>query len=155
MDIKSFFGFEASVEKLAMKQYSANLTKGKEIIEYYINELTEQGITHIPIWTPSSSVNPIHESTTISITEDPSLIAARRRLSSQDASNIFMSSSPPKASAISATTAANFSSLSDELEKFQIDENSQEKLRKFNFFKAFYFCFFLFFCFLFIIYFFA
>jgi len=128
LDIKSFFGFEASVEKLAMKQYSANLTKGKEIIEYYITELTEQGITHIPIWTPSSSLNPIHESTTISITEDPSLIAARRRLSTQDASNIFMSSSPPKASGIAATTAANFSSLSDELEKFQIDENSQEKL---------------------------
>jgi len=138
-----------------MKQYSANLSKGKEIIEYYVNELMNQGITHIPIWKPSSSINSTHESTTVSITEDPSLIAARRRLSTQDASNIFMSSSPPKASAMATTTASNFSALSDELERFQIDENSQEKLRKFNFFKVFYFCFCCFFCFLFIIYFFA
>jgi hypothetical protein len=143
LDIKSFFSFEASVEKLAMKQYSANLAKGKEIIEYYINELTNQGITNIPIWTESSSPNPTLESigplTTISVHEDPSLIAARRRLSTQDASNIFTSSSPPKASAMASTTAANFSALSDELESFQIDENSREKQRKFNEFIAFYF----------------
>jgi hypothetical protein len=133
LDIKSFFGFEASVEKLAMKQYSTNLAKGKEIIEYYVNELMNEGITNIPLWTESlSPPNSTQESTTISINEDPSLIAARRRLSSQDASNIFTSSSPPKASGITATTAANFSALSDELESFQIDEYSQEKQRKLN-----------------------
>lgn len=140
MDIKSFFGFEASVEKLAMKQYSANLSKGKEIIEHYITELTSEGVTNIPIWTESLSSNLNHElstlpsttTTTMSINEDPSLIAARRRLSSQDASNIFTSSSPPKAAAIFATAAANFSALSDELESFQIDENSHGKQGNFN-----------------------
>jgi hypothetical protein len=33
LDVKSFFGFESTVEKLAVKQYSANLAKGKEILE--------------------------------------------------------------------------------------------------------------------------
>ncbi|CAF0977101.1 unnamed protein product [Rotaria sordida] len=144
LEIKSFFGFEASVEKLAMKQYSTNLAKGKEIIEHYVNELLNQGITNIPIWTESSSsssssiitttttttttmTHPNQELTTISVNDDPSLIAARRRLSSQDASNIFTASSPPKASASAATTASHFSALSDELENFQVDENSQEK----------------------------
>lgn len=114
-----------------MKQYSANLAKGKEIIEYYINELTSQGVTNIPIWIESTSTNTSQDSTTTnssSINEDASLIAARRRLSSQDASNIFTSSSPPKAAAAMATaSAANFSALSDELESFQIDENNRER----------------------------
>nr|CAB3265929.1 SEC14-like protein 5 [Phallusia mammillata] len=50
MEIKSFFGFESSVEKIAMKQYAANIKKGKEIIEYYLNELQKDGITYIPTW---------------------------------------------------------------------------------------------------------
>uniref|UniRef100_A0A4X2L4X5 SEC14 like lipid binding 5 n=1 Tax=Vombatus ursinus TaxID=29139 RepID=A0A4X2L4X5_VOMUR len=53
LDIKSFFGFENAVEKIAMKQYTANIKKGKEVIEYYLNELISQGISHIPRWTPS------------------------------------------------------------------------------------------------------
>lgn len=131
LDIKSFFGFETTVEKLAMKQYSANLSKGKEIIEHYVNELMNEGITSIPIWTEStcetlSSSHP-QETSIVSVNDDPSLIAARRRLSSQDASNIFTAASPPKAMAAAATSAANFSALSDELESFQIDENTQEK----------------------------
>ncbi|CAN8002366.1 unnamed protein product [Ixodes hexagonus] len=48
LDVKSFFGFESAVEKLAMKQYSQNISKGKEIIEYYINELLKEGITYLP-----------------------------------------------------------------------------------------------------------
>ncbi|XP_075724661.1 real-time [Rhipicephalus microplus] len=48
LDVKSFFGFESAVEKLAMKQYSQNISKGKEIIEYYINELLKENITYIP-----------------------------------------------------------------------------------------------------------
>lgn len=48
LDVKSFFGFESAVEKLAMKQYSQNISKGKEIIEYYINELHKEGITYLP-----------------------------------------------------------------------------------------------------------
>ncbi|KAL6722822.1 hypothetical protein Aduo_017907 [Ancylostoma duodenale] len=48
LDVKSFFGFEATVEKLAVKQYAANLAKGKEILEYFIDELIKSGVTYIP-----------------------------------------------------------------------------------------------------------
>ncbi|WAQ97346.1 S14L1-like protein [Mya arenaria] len=51
LDIKSFFGFENTVEKIAMKQYTQNIKKGKEVIEYYINELLTEGVTNIPRWT--------------------------------------------------------------------------------------------------------
>ncbi len=120
-----------------MKQYSANLAKGKEIIEYYVNELMNEGsVTNLPIWTEPLSTSPINQTqeltTTISANQDPSLIAARRRLSTQDASNIFTSASPPKASGITTTAAANYSAVSDEFETFQIDENTQEKQRKLN-----------------------
>ncbi|XP_050735826.1 SEC14-like protein 1 isoform X3 [Eriocheir sinensis] len=50
LDIKSFFGFESTVEKIAMKQYSQNISKGKEIIEYFIEQLSKEGITYIPRW---------------------------------------------------------------------------------------------------------
>ena len=52
LDVKSFFGFEATVEKIAMKQYSANISKGKEIIEHFIKELADEGITEVPPWKP-------------------------------------------------------------------------------------------------------
>ncbi|XP_066998063.2 SEC14-like protein 1 [Anabrus simplex] len=50
LDIKAFFGFENSMEKLAMKQYSQNISKGKEIIEYFVNELKKEGVTSVPQW---------------------------------------------------------------------------------------------------------
>ncbi|KAM9296092.1 SEC14-like protein 1 [Gastrophryne carolinensis] len=53
LDIKSFFGFESTVEKIAMKQYTSNIKKGKEIIEYYLKQMEEEGITHLPRWTPA------------------------------------------------------------------------------------------------------
>ncbi|XP_006874960.1 PREDICTED: SEC14-like protein 5 [Chrysochloris asiatica] len=53
LDIRSFFGFENALEKIAMKQYTANIKKGKEVIEYYLNELISQGVSHIPRWTPA------------------------------------------------------------------------------------------------------
>ncbi|XP_062396019.1 SEC14-like protein 5 [Sardina pilchardus] len=53
LDIKSFFGFESTVEKIAMKQYTANIKRGKEVIEYYLNELMQEGITEIPRWVPA------------------------------------------------------------------------------------------------------
>ncbi|XP_035706073.1 SEC14-like protein 1 isoform X2 [Folsomia candida] len=52
LEVKSFFGFEGVVEKIAVKQYSANIAKGKEIIEYFIEELKNEGITSLPVWTP-------------------------------------------------------------------------------------------------------
>ncbi|XP_061736645.1 SEC14-like protein 1 isoform X3 [Nerophis ophidion] len=54
LDIKSFFGFESTVEKIAMKQYASSIKKGKEIIEYYLKELEDEGITHVPRWNPTS-----------------------------------------------------------------------------------------------------
>ncbi|XP_049576084.1 SEC14-like protein 1 isoform X1 [Syngnathus scovelli] len=54
LDIKSFFGFESTVEKIAMKQYASSIKKGKEIIEYYLKELEDDGITHVPRWSPTS-----------------------------------------------------------------------------------------------------
>ncbi|XP_041825273.1 SEC14-like protein 1 [Melanotaenia boesemani] len=52
LDIKSFFGFESTAEKIAMKQYASSIKKGKEIIEYYLRELEEEGVTCIPRWSP-------------------------------------------------------------------------------------------------------
>ncbi|XP_030653817.1 SEC14-like protein 5 [Nomascus leucogenys] len=53
LDIRSFFGFENALEKIAMKQYTANVKRGKEVIEHYLNELISQGTSHIPRWTPA------------------------------------------------------------------------------------------------------
>nr|XP_019612027.1 PREDICTED: SEC14-like protein 5 [Rhinolophus sinicus] len=53
LDIRSFFGFESALEKIAMKQYTANVNRGKEVIEHYLNELISQGTSHIPRWTPA------------------------------------------------------------------------------------------------------
>ncbi|KAJ8681420.1 hypothetical protein QAD02_017207 [Eretmocerus hayati] len=50
LDIKNFFGFENSMEKLAMKQYAQNIAKGKEIIEFFINQLKDEGITYVEPW---------------------------------------------------------------------------------------------------------
>ncbi|KAL7289682.1 hypothetical protein TKK_0016406 [Trichogramma kaykai] len=50
LDIKNFFGFENSMEKLAMKQYAQNIAKGKEIIEYFVNQLKDEGITYVEPW---------------------------------------------------------------------------------------------------------
>ncbi|KAB0394221.1 hypothetical protein E2I00_005062 [Balaenoptera physalus] len=53
LDIRSFFGFESALEKIAMKQYTASVKRGKEVIEHYLNELISQGTSHIPRWTPA------------------------------------------------------------------------------------------------------
>ncbi|XP_002002648.3 protein real-time [Drosophila mojavensis] len=52
LDIKNFFGFEHSMEKMGMKQYTQTTLKGKEIIEYFINQLEQEGITHVDRWVP-------------------------------------------------------------------------------------------------------
>lgn len=50
IDIKNFFGFEHSLEKMGMKQYTQTTLKGKEIIEFFIEELKKEGITHVDRW---------------------------------------------------------------------------------------------------------
>uniref|UniRef100_A0A669DIC8 SEC14 like lipid binding 1 n=1 Tax=Oreochromis niloticus TaxID=8128 RepID=A0A669DIC8_ORENI len=72
LDIKSFFGFESTVEKIAMKQYASSIKKGKEIIEYYLKELDDEGITHMPRWSPSSHSLPLSSPTSLS-TNQPEL----------------------------------------------------------------------------------
>ncbi|XP_052868948.1 protein real-time [Anopheles cruzii] len=50
LDIKNFFGIEHSMEKMGMKQYTQTTLKGKEIIEYFVNELKQEGVTHVERW---------------------------------------------------------------------------------------------------------
>ena len=50
LDIKNFFGFEGTAEKLAVKEYSKSLGKSKDIMEHYIQVLAEQGIHDVEIW---------------------------------------------------------------------------------------------------------
>ncbi|VDP15481.1 unnamed protein product [Soboliphyme baturini] len=49
LDAKALFGFESLVERIAVKHYAANIQKaGKEIIEYFIQQLAEEGTTYLP-----------------------------------------------------------------------------------------------------------
>ncbi|XP_071508686.1 SEC14-like protein 1 [Diadema antillarum] len=50
LEVKSFFGFENTVEKIAAKQYAANIKKGKEVLLYYIHEIIKEGVERIPTW---------------------------------------------------------------------------------------------------------
>nr|XP_029480608.1 SEC14-like protein 1 isoform X4 [Oncorhynchus nerka] len=74
LDIKSFFGFESTVEKIAMKQYASSIKKGKEIIEFYLNQLEEEGISHVPRWTPSLDAPPSSSVTTKPVCATPKLL---------------------------------------------------------------------------------
>ncbi|XP_049286807.1 protein real-time isoform X2 [Anopheles funestus] len=64
LDIKNFFGIEHSMEKMGMKQYTQTTLKGKEIIEYFVNELKQEGITHVERWVDEEMEN----STTAAVT---------------------------------------------------------------------------------------
>uniref|UniRef100_A0A2A4K7N3 CRAL-TRIO domain-containing protein n=1 Tax=Heliothis virescens TaxID=7102 RepID=A0A2A4K7N3_HELVI len=50
LDVKNFFGLENTVEKIAMKQYSANIAKGKELIDVFMKEVHNEGITKLKPW---------------------------------------------------------------------------------------------------------
>ncbi|XP_053609889.1 protein real-time isoform X3 [Plodia interpunctella] len=50
LDVKNFFGLESTVEKLAMKQYGANIAKGKELIESFMKEVHDENITELAPW---------------------------------------------------------------------------------------------------------
>lgn len=54
LEVKSFFGFESAVEKLAVKLYAQSIEKGKEIIEMHVTQLKSEGITYVP---PFGSIN--------------------------------------------------------------------------------------------------
>lgn len=56
LDVRNFFGFEGTAEKVAINEYSKNIAKSKDIMEAHINVLSEQGVTHVDIWkAPASS----------------------------------------------------------------------------------------------------
>jgi len=58
LDIKNFFGFEGTAEKIAIKEYSKSIEKSKDIMEHFINLLAQEGITSVPIWEePAGVVN--------------------------------------------------------------------------------------------------
>ncbi|CAB3227346.1 unnamed protein product [Arctia plantaginis] len=50
LDVKNFFGLENTVEKIAMKQYASNVAKGKELIELFMKEVIQEGITELYPW---------------------------------------------------------------------------------------------------------
>uniref|UniRef100_A0A8D8H750 Protein real-time n=2 Tax=Culex pipiens TaxID=7175 RepID=A0A8D8H750_CULPI len=56
LDIKNFFGFEHSMEKMGMKQYSQTTQKGKEIIEFFIVELKKEGVEHVDRWKEDATI---------------------------------------------------------------------------------------------------
>ncbi|CAL8074678.1 unnamed protein product [Orchesella dallaii] len=72
LEIKSFYGFENVVEKLAIKQYSANIAKGKEIIEFFIEELKKEGITEVPQWVETNDAPKEEEEVETEIEKPPS-----------------------------------------------------------------------------------
>ncbi|XP_063624407.1 protein real-time isoform X1 [Cydia splendana] len=52
LDVTNFFGLESTVEKIAIKQYSANITKGKELIEVFMKGVEADGIKDLQPWNP-------------------------------------------------------------------------------------------------------
>ena len=55
--VHSFFGFEAAVEKLAVKHYAHSIEKGKEIMTYFLTQLENEGVTDVPrVFFPSTSL---------------------------------------------------------------------------------------------------
>lgn len=38
-----------------MKQYSQNVATGREVIEHFIKELKNEGITYVPPWQPAEA----------------------------------------------------------------------------------------------------
>lgn len=57
IEITNFFGFEHQMEKVGMKQYTQMTLKGKEIIEHFVNQLKDEGITHVDKWVDTLDSN--------------------------------------------------------------------------------------------------
>jgi len=84
LDIKNFFGFEATAEKIAIKEYSKSIEKSKEVMEYFIQQLEDQGITHVPIWSePEPASNVVVETEPEESLEKPKLEKLRRKSSAK------------------------------------------------------------------------
>ncbi|XP_060803195.1 protein real-time isoform X2 [Amyelois transitella] len=60
LDVKNFFGLENTVEKISMKQYAANIAKGKELIESFMKEVHADNIRELRPWTQGDERNNAH-----------------------------------------------------------------------------------------------
>ena len=58
LDIKNFFGFEGTAEKIAIREYSKSIEKSKDIMEHFIAVLAERDVTYVAPWKePEGLVN--------------------------------------------------------------------------------------------------
>jgi len=83
LDIKNFFGFEGTAEKIAIKEYSKSIEKSKDIMEYFINLLAEQGITKVDIWQEPPSGKSPPETVPDDNSEKPKFDKLRRKSSAK------------------------------------------------------------------------
>ena len=83
LDIKNFFGFEATAEKIAIKEYSKSIEKSKEVMEYFVELLADQGVTHVPIWTEPEGTKTVPEAEPEETLEKPKLDKLRRKSSAK------------------------------------------------------------------------
>jgi hypothetical protein len=52
LDVKSFFGFESTVEKIAVRTYSTEIARARETLMIFLKQLETDGVTHVPPWKP-------------------------------------------------------------------------------------------------------
>ncbi|CAL8333512.1 unnamed protein product [Lota lota] len=123
LDIKSFFGFESTVEKIAMKQYASSIKKGKEIIEFYLQELEDEGISHVERWTPSGV--PLPPPTT-----RPASPPALPELSITTTTTTTTSSLDPTTNTSTSTTSPTTTTTTPLPADARRDSTSQEALSK-------------------------
>jgi len=83
LNIKNFFGFEATAEKIAIKEYSKSIEKSKEVMEYFIQLLADKGITQVPIWEEPAGTTNIKEVEVEETLEKPKLEKLRRKSSAK------------------------------------------------------------------------
>jgi len=83
LDIKNFFGFEGTAEKIAIKEYSKSIEKSKDIMEHFISILAEQGISKVDIWVEPPGNNSVAETASDDTTEKPKLDRLRRKSSAK------------------------------------------------------------------------
>ncbi len=58
LDIKNFFGFEGTAEKIAIREYSKSIEKSKDIMEHFIAVLAARDVTYVEPWKePEGPVN--------------------------------------------------------------------------------------------------
>ena len=83
LNIKNFFGFEATAEKIAIKEYSKSIEKSKEVMEHFIQLLADQGITQVPIWEEPAGATNLKETEVEESLEKPKLEKLRRKSSAK------------------------------------------------------------------------